>query len=267
MNDGRSKEPISNTKMAMPPNSNLPFFAYGAFMPGELAFRQIEAYLLEAAKELRIPGALLIRDGLPLYDPHGQAGVEGFLLSFTQDDAERAYQTICDFEPPKEYNWASLGSSNVFKGRKLSKGVNLWDGGRWSFREDPVFCLGLKAIEDASETFGRPEFGGSPPNSFEWDRYFKLQMAYLLLWSAIERFAAFAFGPSLTPSEKIKKLAEDQAFLEAVRSVVKREHRLFSSQDPDHALVLTKGRPEKAPAYYYQVRNNLSPKRKMFLTW
>lgn len=59
----------------MPPRVELPFFAYGLLMPGELAHGLIEE-LVERSVASFAEGALYARDGLPLFDPrqwwHGQ---------------------------------------------------------------------------------------------------------------------------------------------------------------------------------------------------
>ena len=52
--------------LALPERTDLPYFAYGLFKPGELAYGQIESLLDGGPVEARVPGALYVRDGLPL---------------------------------------------------------------------------------------------------------------------------------------------------------------------------------------------------------
>jgi hypothetical protein len=69
--------------ISLPQNPELPFFAYGAFKPGELAFTQIETFLDQQPTRATAAGSLKVRDGLPLLDDRSGGSVQGFLLTFS----------------------------------------------------------------------------------------------------------------------------------------------------------------------------------------
>lgn len=86
-------------------------------------------------------------------------------------------------------------------------------------------------------------------------------MAYLLLWSSIERYCSFVFGPSLDPGEKIKGLDSDQPFCDALKTV-SREDKVYDTRDPKVLYKLNSENPSHSRKYYYQIRNNLSHRGK-----
>ena len=72
-----------------------------------------------------------------------------------------------------------LGCRNPQKGTIISD-YNVWNG-----RDDPLFTVALDVV---SETFNSNEV-------FDWDLkpLFRLEMAYLLLWTAIERYTSLRY--------------------------------------------------------------------------
>lgn len=256
--------------LSLPQNLDLPFFAYGSFKPAELAFTQIERFLGQQPTPATASGSLKVRDGLPLLDDRGGGTVHGFLFTFKKDRCSTAYTTICGFEPKNIYFWkeALLSSptllTNLLVGKKLDRGrPHDLEGNSWSFRLDPVFNYGLRVVEDTAMQLGYECFCNAPPEHFEWPRFFRLQMAYLLLWSAIERFSAFAYGPGLSPEERIKALGNDSRFLSALGRHLSSPSQVVSdSRDPRVRSHLDITRPENAADYFYQVRSNLSHRGK-----
>lgn len=205
--------------ISLPQRVELPFFAYGAFKPGELAFTQIENYLKQQPEPGSVSGSLMVRDGLPLFNNKGGGNVEGFLFEFEKKKSLSAYETISKFEPKDIYFWKKMQlstpkvSANILVGKLLNRGrPHDLEENIWSFRMDPVFEHGLSVVEEIARQFGGSPFESAPPDFFDWPRFFKLQMAYLLLWSAIERFSSFAYGPSLNPEQKVKALNNDPHF-------------------------------------------------------
>jgi hypothetical protein len=256
--------------ISLPQNLELPFFAYGAFKPGELAFTQIETFLDQQPIPAIASGSLMVRDGLPLFDNRGDGNVDGFLLAFSKDRCRLAYETICRFEPKAIYFWEAANllspvvSANLLSGKKFDRGrPQDLEGNSWSFRLDPVFQHGLPVIEETVLKLGHERFVSAPPENFDWPRFFRLQMAYLLLWSAIERFSAFAYGPGLSPEHRINALGNDPRFLSALRRHLSSPSQEVSdSRDPGDRLHLDRARLEEAADYFYQVRSNLSHRGK-----
>jgi hypothetical protein len=256
--------------LSLPQNLELRFFAYGAFKPGELAFTQIERFLEQQPTPATASGSLKVRDGLPLFDNRGGGSVHGFLLTFSKDCYLSAYETICRFEPQAIYFWkeailsSPTVSANLLVGKKFDRGrPHDLEGNSWSFRLDPVFNHGLRVVEDTVTQLGYECFASAPPEHFDWPRFFRLQMAYLLFWSAIERFSAFAYGPALSPEQRIKALGSDPRFLSALeKHLSSPSQEVSDSRDPGDRSHLDVERPEKAAGYFYQVRSNLSHRGK-----
>lgn len=120
-----------------PERTDLPYFAYGLFKPGELAHGQIEEFLEESPVEEQVTGVLYVRDGLPLLRPGGRDLVVGYLLRFREGKAEEAYARICAFEPRKHYRWNTVtlaktgATANALLGRSPEKGSIRDEGGVW----------------------------------------------------------------------------------------------------------------------------------------
>ena len=69
--------------MQLPKCTDVPFFCYGVFKPGQLGFLQLGDYVERIVHGASIQGTLLERDGFPLISPDGQERVKGHLLLFS----------------------------------------------------------------------------------------------------------------------------------------------------------------------------------------
>ncbi|MBV9864254.1 MAG: hypothetical protein JO316_02780 [Abitibacteriaceae bacterium] len=202
----------------LPLNIELPFFTYGLFKPGELAYKFIEPLLEAAALRCSTTGGLAIRDGLPLLDKQGTRTVVGYLLYFRQDSLCQAYEKISDFEPQQLYKWDEIDiaqskiRANVLVGKDTRTATVHYDKAEWTGREDPVLNEGLEVVKHMIEEHGSQRFEPGADMG-DWSRFFHLQMAYLLLWTAIERYAALCYSPTLEPGEKVKCLGDDRLCL------------------------------------------------------
>jgi len=87
--------------MNPPADQSLPFFAYGVFKPGELAFLQIKALVAECL-DCSIPGTMRIRDGLPIVSPDDREEIRGALIKFHPAAEREAYQRIAELEPDNQ---------------------------------------------------------------------------------------------------------------------------------------------------------------------
>jgi hypothetical protein len=269
-NDPPPSERTESEGGSVPPplNTSLPFFAYGSLKPGEPAHHQVQQFLSQAPSPAMIDGRLWIRDGLPLLelDSPERRLIEGFLLSFSPELSEKAYATICAFEPRKHYSWREgvmlrdpRVAVNVLVGLKLERGrAVVLEASSWTLRDDPVFSYGLLEVERSISSEA-----GSGFDFPDWPRFFRLQMAYLLLWSAVERYAALLLGPGLEPSARVRSLGRHEVFQAAFRKAdIRRRDQVCDSRDPADVYVLDPANPSKAALYYYQVRNNLSHRGK-----
>lgn len=201
------------------------------------------------------PGRLLVRDGLPFLVPDGELTVRGALLGFS-DSA--AYERIVDMEPKHLYQWRTIEvagrAANVLYGTKPSSG-NPIDSAGWDGWEDPLFTEALSVVKETWRTSGR-ESG--------YARLFYLQMAYMLLWSAIERYLTLRYSLGERIMKKTKLLGEDVGFADALKRVVPASEgrSVTRSSDPDEGSQLDPDDPKKSALFYYGVRSNVTHRGK-----
>jgi gamma-glutamylcyclotransferase (GGCT)/AIG2-like uncharacterized protein YtfP len=258
----------STTGLNPPKDTSLPYFAYGLFRPDGPAYRQIQKLVEGNPVKATAPGSLWARDGLPLLKIDTSGCVRGYVMSFHDDDANRAYCIISRFEPRQHYCWEKIELqqpkkvANALVGRRPERASVQIEEGEWTAWQDPVLTVGLDIVRQAAEKHARQEFTSAPPDSFEWPRLFHLQMAYLLLWTIIERYTALSYGPGLKPMERIKCLGEDQVFKSALQRKLARQERIYDSRDPEDSARLDRKDGPSSAKYYYLVRNNLSHRGK-----
>ena len=236
-----------------PDDTLLPFFAYGAFKPGELAFHRLRDLVVSQESPRTIQGELRIRDGLPIANPVGNTRLRGALLRFRRGTEDEAYARIAALEPGKQYRWeialVENTPANYLVGKSPMKGSVSLEAEDWSGKDDPLFTAALDVVD---ETLAKH-------SSFEWDLkpLFRLEMAYMLLWSSIERYASLRYDLSDKATSKIMSIAAEPAFQEALRAQVNTKREVFRADDPASKCVLDPSQPTKALAYYYQIRSNL----------
>ena len=238
--------------MDIPKNPSLPFFAYGVFKPNELAFLQIKDFVEQCSKAV-IPGTLRIRDGLPiisLEERHGQ--VQGSLIQFSAEAGQDAYRRIADLEPDNQYQWATVAvgdcEANCLAGRSPLKG-STWTTDEWSGRKDPLFNEALDVVAETLKNNSQFDYDLKP--------LFRLEMAYLLLWTCIERYASLRYHLGNKATQKVKNLAEEPAFRAALLEYVCEKRAVQRADKPTEKYVLDANDPSKAIDYYYQIRSNL----------
>ncbi|MEA2685793.1 MAG: hypothetical protein QOE93_988 [Actinomycetota bacterium] len=213
--------------LELPGRLDLPLFTYGLLQPDQPAYGTVVANLVADRSTARLAeGGLRYRDGLPLLDPEGTAGVEGSVLRFAAGQERSAYDAVCGFEPRHHYRWhiadARVGDGpavrvNVLQGRHPERGIADEWFTSWSADADPLFRFGLDAIRRAALDHGVTAFPSlAGDNPALWERFYGLQSAYLLLWSAVERYAAIACAPSDEPLTRAYRLGDDRSFREAV---------------------------------------------------
>jgi hypothetical protein len=254
--------------MALPPKTDLPCFVYGLFKPDELAFQRLSEFLEDSPVQATAAGTLWVRDGLPLLEPSSDARVDGYLLRFNASKGAQAYDVISKFEPAHQYRWQTLPllqpsvTANALVGLKSSKGSVHCEEPTWSSRDDPVFSYGVREVKAVVDREGHQKFESAPPDSFDWPRFFRLQMAYLLLWSAIERYTALSFGPDEDSLVRVKLLGQYASFKESIAQVINRKDTVVDSRDPNDSLRLDAKNPVSSAKYFYQIRCNLGHRGK-----
>jgi hypothetical protein len=248
--------------MNLPENINLPFFAYGIFKPGELGFLRLKRWIAQCADKT-IPGKILIRDGLPIAFPGVGIGIAGSLIQFQSGIENEAYRSIVELEPEYQYKWTPVevasksGDPNVFANCLIGKNEKGCEEphAHWTGREDPLFNEALEVVEEVMSKMDKRQF-----SEFDLKPLFRLEMAYLLLWTSIERYASMRYNLSDKATNKVNQIAAESAFRDAllkhtVAQIQSRELR--RADDPSQKLVLNREVPKKAMGYYHQVRNNL----------
>lgn len=259
----------SSSNLSLPDQTDLPYFVYGLLQPGEIAHAQIESLLEGEPVEDEVQGTLYARDGLPLMVPgEGYNSVRGYLLRFAEEDAEAAYEKISNFEPEKHYNWGEVTlprsgeTANVLVGKRPKKGSIRVEEGVWKGRQDPLLTSGLSVVKEVADQHAGEKFS-VPPESFEWERLFRLQMAYMFLWTCIERYGTLAYGANVGPMQKIKRFGEDSSFQRALKCAdVRTGEKIVKSNDPEDQKTLNPDNGVSSAHYYYYVRSNITHRGK-----
>lgn len=251
-----------------PMDDTKPLFAYGLLKPGELAFPLVEAFTIRI-EPAEMRGTLWVRDGLPLLDSKADGSIAGWLLWFEPARLAEAWSAVCSFEPAAQYRWEVLParsaehetSANVLAGRKLGAGVAAEPVGDWSARNDPVFTEGMAEVRRLISEAAPGGVASQPDTAEFWQLFFRLQAAYLLLWSVVERYTAFRFGPAIDPWQRVVRLDDDAPFRAAVLASGAKPDVVVDSRDPERKYRLAAD-GQGAAEYFYAVRSNLSHRGK-----
>lgn len=222
-------------ELFIPNNTDLPFFSYGIFRPGEIAYEIIEDLVDESLiEEKNILGSLMLRDGLIIYDINGKDLINGYLIYFKKDNAKEAYKRISDLEPKNYFIWNSNDKKkyskefNVLCGKQLTKGVDetrqyneekLFKILFSSIWQDPFFIKGFQILADfkSEKLFDKTNKQITKYNK-EWDEEskftdcIKYQMLYTYIWSMFERFNFLYYGFGKGTMTGIRLLSEDPDF-------------------------------------------------------
>jgi hypothetical protein len=220
-------------------------FDYGLVKPGQPAHDLVAGAVVRTEGATMPSGGLRVRDGLPLLDPDGTVGVEGSLLTFAVEQEKAAYNIVCTVAPRQHYRWDMVemrvdgrpGRVNVLRGRHPDRGSPDEWFSSWSATDDPVLryaLVSVRATALAAAAAPFPTVGGD--DRALWERFFALQGAYLLLWSAVERFTALAYGPGQPALERTWRLGDDVRFRDCVVAAgVAPSAKTPDSRDPTRA--------------------------------
>lgn len=238
--------------MNPPSNTSLPFFAYGIFKPGQLCFSRIRD-LVEQTIEGSVGGILRERDGIPLLITGDYSRIKGHLLYFHSGKEDEAYCRIIAIEPDKVYRWGQIqanervAANSLLGIRALRGSSDLEHLEEWDGRSDPFFKQGLEEVEAILRD--NADFDS------EFRSLLRLQMAYTLLWSAIERYAGLKYHLGKRATNKVYQIAEEKCFADSLRRNVKGEREVISATDL-RRHTLDPNDPGRSIRYYYQVRSN-----------
>lgn len=249
-------------KFVFPPNDEnikKPFFAYGIFKPDQIAFSKIKDFTWKF-EPCEIPYSMLIRDGVPIIGKREslQHVTRGYKLYFNKEDCKKAYDVISKTEPFELYEWDLLEidgeECNVLIGKdsKLGSYPHIDDSDRYiedfDGSKDPYF--------DNLVDFIRKEL--KEKNFNNQTRFYNLQMYYMLLWSAIDRYCSLKYGAYHDQWELRSKLADDSVFIESLEECLDNERcknrSVFSTRLKK--FYLNPKNPWFAINYYYTIRCN-----------
>jgi hypothetical protein len=243
--------------MELPENISLPFFAYGIFKKGQISFFRIKDYI-EEIKPIFFKGQLLILDGLPMLDiSNSYDNVKGDVLYFKANSHNDAYKNIAALEPDSLYKWSVIeteyGKANALICKYVGKGsVNDYGWDSW---KDPLFSTIFELIDE--------ELCKKREGSLEGKDFLRLQMTYMLLWTAIERYVTLRYSLGNDGiMEKINHIAQEEAFLKGLSQSFLAHRKIYSTAHSSDKFVFDINNPRKCIKYYYQVRSNITHRGK-----
>ena len=239
------------------PDTTLPFFAYGTFKPGQIAYSRIEPYVKGNPIKEKICNKLFLRDGLPFITLESTERPEtiGYLIEFNNYEAMEAYDIICTVQSKKLYYWKEISvagrPANVLIGKKPRRSRPKRLENSFHGEDDPYFNEVFRLINDEINDMESIE---------NFNDYFEVLRNYIFLWAAIERYASLRFG---NLHNKNKLLAQEDAFQNALRKVVGDKRRKIYRTDNLFPLCLDANDPEESIDYYYTVRCNIVHRGKL----
>lgn len=243
--------------MELPENISLPFFAYGIFKKGQISFFRIKDYI-EDIKPVIFKGQLLILDGLPMLNiSNPDYSVKADILYFKANSHNDAYKNIAALEPDSIYKWSVIetehGKVNALICRHVGKGAV--DDYGWDSWKDPLFSTIFELIDE--------ELCKKREGSLEGKDFLRLQMTYMLLWTAIERYVTLRYSLGHEGiMEKIYNIAEEEAFLKGLSQSFLAHRKIYSTAHSSDKFVFDINNPRKCIKYYYQVRSNITHRGK-----
>ncbi len=267
--------------VGLPSDLTLPFFAYGIFKSDELAWPRIQNEVDELFEDVLENWAIRLRNGLPVLVSMPNEVVEGECVRFS--DSKRGYEAVGGVEPSGEYKWAEVsvrsgGRCNVLVAVKPNRGISMEPISRWTSAQDPSFVHGMAAVlvtvnELRNGLLEHKPWVDSPD---DWNAFFRLQGAYLVLWSIVERLASFRFGAEFSPNGtdrsttgKIYEFAHVPEFQEAMKQAQisnqtiysVRENRRKRTKPEDESLTVSDS-TDASLRTWYQIRSNITHRGK-----
>lgn len=246
--------------LEIPKDTTLPFFAYGIYKPGQLSYSKIKN-CVKTQYKCEINYKMLMRDGMPLVIPAGRdhdARTRGHLIYFYELCSESDYEIISKNMHKKMYKWKVIkvgeNRANVLIGVNPDMGCSKIDGniGNYKGQYDPYFKEAIGVIKN--------ELNDEKNKHSNYDNFFKLQMTYLLLWTAIERYASLKYNCS-TIGQNWEMLSNEDAFHKSLKKHVKSERKVYSAKDL-REFTLDSNKPRYCLNYYYTIRCNATHRGK-----
>lgn len=236
-------------------------FAYGKFKKGQIAYSRIEDCVDRDPEDDEINREMLLRDGVPLITNKGSPKItKGHKIHFIEGKEKEAYETISKTIPEALYKWSII--KIVDDDYNVLIGVNPGFGSSPHCDEDDKYMDNFDGNNDPYFSELIP-FIRSELNVLKDDgnRMFKLQMYYMILWSAIDRYCRLKYNVSKNQGDYLTALSEDSIFQNAFDSTpTRRKHTIFSATNIFGFKFNAKDPKDKYKFvinYYYTIRSNV----------
>lgn len=259
-------------KLERPDNPDLPYFAYDAFKPKQVAFPVIEHFVDHIEPFELDYYELRNRNGMPMVvDDSSTAPIKGYLIYFNDNIVDvynyheksheeyDAYDYIRKTKPPSLFEWRQEpfegGEFNITLGQEKKYGDHYENNtGNYDGKADPTFSILLDFIEGNIESM---KIESDLPSLY------KLQMNYMLLWSSIDKYLALCNGGWFQHNNVVEwaKWKEFKLGFEDVD----RFHKVRSS-NTNKICRLNPNKSISSAEYYYQLRCNIIHSSKRDIT-
>ncbi len=247
-----------NNPLKLPIKKDLPFFAYGIFKPGQIAYSRIK-HCVKTSYEYEIDYKMRMRDGVPLIVPsksNGYNKTKGYLIYFNEEDYGEAYEIISKTHYEKLYKWEQINvgvnKANVLMGVNPKMGSSPIESseGNYDGRNDPYFKELIVVVEN--------ELRDKDKHWSNINDFFKLQMSYLLLWTSIERYCSLKYNKTRS---KINQFSKDDLFKKSLKKHFTSKRTVYSAEDLRYHT-LDSDDYYHSIHYYYTIRCNVAHRGK-----
>lgn len=248
-------------------NQDLPFFTYGIFKPGQLAYSRIEKYVDSEKTDEKprdIPYRMYIRDGIPLIVESEKEfdSARGYLIYFKKGCERNTYLTISKTLSRALYEWKEIEvdgiPANVLIGLNPERGISRFGRPIHNFRgeEDPYFDDAINLIAKTVKKIKESD----EKHFIEVNEFLDLQMNYMLLWSAIDRYTSLKYN--IRGDEKVVFAKEYSEIINRVLKDKLNKERIVYNSETLWCNKLNPENPVDSLFYYYTIRCNVVHKGK-----
>ena len=255
-------------RLHRPYDPTLPYFAYDAFKPKQVAFPVIEHFVdyVEPYEFELTDYELRHRNGIPMVvEEYSNIPVKGYLIYFNNNvisgynnnPRSDAYDFICKTKPRSLFKWRQIhganGEFNITLAQDKEYGIpyNDYDNkSNYNGINDPTFYELLSYIEDNILHMKNREGIRN-----DYDSLYKLEMNYMLLWSSIDKYLFLCNGGWFQHNNVIEWSKWDE-FKLGFKKEVNRYHQVHSTNS-NKTCKLNPNSSTSSAEYYYQLRCNI----------
>ena len=222
--------------MCLPKDITLPFFAYGFFKPGELAYHQIEKYVGGSTEKACVYGRFYEKDGVPILKPDDGKDERHKVRGVIMVLREEAYNRISQIEPSALYQWSTVQAYR--KLNEVTVNILVYAGDdsnideipgaelieeeipEWHCHEDPLMNKGMNYLR---YKYFNPVVENQQINRYSifsnefYENIFQMQMAYVFLWTIMDRYKSLKYGLIKNISDGNKILSQSALWKKSIR--------------------------------------------------